>query len=492
MKPAAAVPRARRAFKIILLGILLVGSAVQLHVGLADSGDYSRLMVWMTSAPSGFVENWPAEGTQAHEERFFKHLPMFWKLDFPMTGRWLSSILLVWLPGLFLNLLLYSHDTLYLPFISVTPRLVVLLFVWLFLRWVDREAETAAPVLYLVPGIPLVLIGFNTDYIAYFTSLFQEPASLIGLLLILIASAYYRGKGHSRARPWLSMLAVFFMTTAKLSNVHWALVGALLLLPWESLRQRPRRVISYALFIVALPVGFSLLQATLYHSRIVNAYQSIYCGALVFSDRPQEHLDRLSMGDGAKYIGYHAFCDEGIEAMERYRPKMNHRVALDIIAHEPGIAWDMLVFAADSMQRSQLTHLSKRVLYNDPGTSRPWSAWLPATAATATPLSVWTTLKRNIFPRGYALIIVLVLLALLPLPLWNARHRLLSTFARVTVVLALATLAELWMQVFGDGQRDLLKHLYLANICFDASLLSFVGALLLLAFSPKARQRLRG
>lgn len=492
MKPAPTVPRVRRAFKVILLGLLIVGSAMQLHVGLADSGDYTRLMVWMTSGPSGFVENWPAEGTQAHEERFFKHLPLFWKLDFPMTGRWLGSILLVWLPGLLLNLLLYAHDTLYLPFISLTPRLAVLGFLWLFLRWIDREADTVAPALYIIPGIPLVLMGFNTDYIAYFTSLFQEPASLIGLLLILLAAAYYRGKGHSRARPWLSMLAVFFMTTAKLSNIHWALIAALLLLPWESLRQRPRRVLSYALIIVALPVGFSFLQATLYHSRIVNAHQSIFCGALVFSERPQEHLDRLDMADGAQFIGYHSFCEQGIEAMERYRPKMNHRVALDIIVHEPRIAWDMLVFAADSMQRADLTHLSKRVLHNTPGTARPWASWIPAAAAAPTPLSIWTEIKHRIFPRGHALIIVLVLLILLPLPLWNAKHRLLSTFARMTVVLAIAVLAELWMQVFGDGQRDLLKHLYLANICFDGSLLAFVAALLMLTLSPKARRRLRG
>ena len=80
-----------------------------------------------------------------------------------------------------------------------------------------------------------MFIGFNTDYVAYFTSLYQEPASLIGLLLILLISAYYNGKHHSAWRPWISAMAVLFMTTAKLSNIHWAVLGGLLLLPWGSL-----------------------------------------------------------------------------------------------------------------------------------------------------------------------------------------------------------------------------------------------------------------
>ncbi|MFZ1731657.1 MAG: hypothetical protein WBQ23_04170 [Bacteroidota bacterium] len=483
MKLLPSEMRSRTILKIVLLTLLLAGSAVQLHVGLADNGDYTRLMVWMTSGPSGFAENWPADGSAANHERFFQHLPSFWNLDFPMSARWISSILLVWLPGVLLNMLLYSTHTLYLPFISFMPRLVMLLFVWMLLRWIDRESGKTAPLLYVFIGLPLVFIGFNTDYIAYFSSLYQEPASLIGLLLILLTAAYYSGREDSVWRPWLSAAAVFFMTTAKLSNIHWALLGGLLLIPWEALTLNARRRAVYLLLVVALPAGFSMLQASLYHSRTVNAYQSIYCGALVFSDRPQDHLDRLGMQDGKQYIGDHAFCDAGVEAMQRYAPLMTHRTVIDILAHEPTIAWDMLVFAADSMQQAELTQLSKRVLYNEPHSQRPWPAWLPASAAADSPLNAWTRLKLSAFPTGVPLIIFLFVLAVLPAFAWNHPHRLTRTLARSTALLALASLVEMWMQIFGDGQRDLIKHLYLANICFDGALLTALGALLLLITS---------
>ena len=477
MKRVTDVLTWRAALTALLLTAALIGTVLQLHVGLADNGDYTRLMQWFSTGPSGFAANWPPEGSAAHEDRFFNDVLAFWKLDFPFASRWISSVLLVWLPGLLLNVLLFSPDTLYLPLLSVTPRLFLLLFLWLTLRHVGREGGRAAPLLYAVVGIPLVFLSFNTDYVAYFTSFYQEPASLIGLALILLAIGYYTGKGDSRWRPWLSAAAVLFMTTAKLSNIHWALLAMLLLLPWRELRHRRRRLALYVLLIGVLPTAFSLLQSSLYGTRTVNAYQSIYCGGLLFSSRPASHLERLGMSDGLQYIGHHAYGPEGKEAMSRYPDRMSHRTVVDILAHEPVIAWRMLTFAADSMQQAELTHLSKRVLYNRPDAPRPWARWTPAAAAQASPLDSWSRLKRGVFPRGQALIAGTVFLLLLFARARKSRNLLLRRFASVGMLLGLGLLADMWMQIFGDGQRDLIKHLYLANICWEGMLIAALGAL---------------
>lgn len=467
----------RRVFTALLLSVALLGTALQLHVGLADNGDYTRLMQWFSTGPSGFAENWPPEGSAAYQDRFYNNVLAFWKLDMPFASRWVSSVLLLWLPGLLLNLLLFSADTLYLPMLSITPRIFVLFFLWLLLRHFGREGGRAAPLLYAAVGIPLVLLSFNTDYVAYYTSFYQEPASLVGLMLILLAIGYYTGKGDSRWRPWLSAAAVIFMTTAKLSNIHWALLAMLLLVPWRLLRTRRRRLLLYVLLIGILPTAFSLLQSSLYGTRTVNAYQSIYCGGLLFSSRPDVHLARLGMSDGLQYIGHHAYGPEGKEAMQRYPDRMSHRTVADILLHEPVIAWRMLTFAADSMQQAELTHLSKTVLYNRPAAPRPWPRWTPAAAAQSSPLDSWSRLKRSVFPRGQALIAGTVFFLLLFLRARRSRNLLLRRFASAGILLALGLLTDMWMQIFGDGQRDLIKHLYLANICWDGMLIAAVGAL---------------
>ncbi|MDT8322497.1 MAG: hypothetical protein RRA94_00185 [Bacteroidota bacterium] len=477
MKPRESVINWRRVLSALLLLVAVTGTSLQLHVGLADNGDYTRLMQWFSSGPSGFAENWPPEGSAAYDDRFYNNVPAFWKLDFPFASRWVSSVLLLWLPGLLLNVLLFSTDTLYLPLLSIAPRLFLLFFLWLLLRHFAREGGRAAPLLYAVVGIPLVFLSFNTDYVAYFTSFYQEPASLIGLCLILLAIGYYTGRGDSRGRPWLSAAAVLFMTTAKLSNIHWALLAMLLLVPWRLLWHRRRRLALYVLLIGILPTGFSLLQSSLYGTRTVNAYQSIYCGGLVFSSRPASHLQRLGMSDGLQYIGHHAYGPEGKEAMLRYPDRMSHRTVADILLHEPAITWRMLVFAADSMQRAELTHLSKTVLYNQSAAQRPWARWTPVAAAQASPLDGWSRLKRSVFPRGRALIAGTLLLLLVFLRARKSRNLLLRRFASVGVLLALGLLADMWMQIFGDGQRDLIKHLYLANICWDGMLIAGLGAL---------------
>jgi hypothetical protein len=457
----------QRVLTILLLSLLLIGSAVQLHVGLADNGDFSRLSPWLTSGPEGFAQNWPEEGTAEYRDRFYNNVIAFWKLDMPMHSRWISSILLVWVPGVLVNALLFSTSTLYLPLLSIVPRVILLLFLWLVLRWLRKEAGSAAALYSVLLGVPLVFFGFNTDYVAYFTSMYQEPASLIGLLLVILAAGYHVGKGDTAWRPWIAGAALLFLTAAKISNVHWAFVGALVLIPWSAVFRKPRRLALYLVLVLLIPAALPITQASLYGTRKVNAYQSMFCGALVFSDAPWEHLARNDMRSAGKYIGHHAYGEEGKEFLQLHGDRISHRAVAEMIAHEPVIAWRMLTFAADSMQQAELTHLSKHVLYNQPGSAAALPRWLPASAAADSPLNAWSRLKLAAFPTSGALLAVFAAVLLLFVAGLRSRDRMLFTIALVGFLLALAAPLDMWMQIFGDGQRDLIKHLYLANICFD-------------------------
>jgi len=467
METRGTVPVMKWILMFILAAMLLVGHAMQMHVGHADNGDFSRMMTWITSGPSGFEQNWPEEGSLEYHERFYNNVLAFWKLDVPLSTRWVSSVVLLWLPGLVANVLLYSTSTVYLPFVSLAPRLLLLVMLLLLLRWTERHTGEAAPLFACVLGIPFVFFAVNTDYVAYFTSWYQEPASLTGLLFIVIAVARYFGRDDSRYRPWISAVAVLFLTSAKVGNMHWVLPAALVLIPWKRLAGKPRRLAVYILFVFILPLGVPLLQGLLYGTKVVNAYNSLFGGTLLFSDAPQIHLDRIGMSDASRYIGHHAYGDEARECMERYPEYLNHAVVAGILVNEPMLAWRMLVFAADSMQRTELRDFDKHVLYNRPDEARPWARWLPAAVGNATPLNTWSRIKLAIFPKGTLLIASLCAAALLFIAAFRSSDHVLRVIGAIGFFLAFGACIDMWMQVFGDGRHELLKHLFLANVAQD-------------------------
>ncbi len=456
---------------LLMMLLLAVGSVLQSHIGLADNGDFSRLHPWVSSGPVGFAENWPEEGSEAYALRFYHNVLAYWKLDTPLTSRWVSSVLLLWLPGVLLNALLQSSSVLYLPWVAVGARVAVLAFFFLLLHSLRKRAGGMAPWYMLLIGVPFILMMLDTQYSAYLVSFYQEPASLVGLLAVLLAIGRYFGEEDSRWRPWVVMAALLFLTTAKLSNVHWGVLAGALLVPWGLWRTQRSRLAVHVLLLIVVPSAIPVLQGSVYGTRFVNAYQSVFCGSLTFSEQPGVHLRRLGVPEASRYIGFHGYSAMGEDCMRRYPELMTHRVTASMILHEPSIAWRMLTFAADSMQRTELRHLSKHMLYNDGGERNRWRRVAPPVGASSDVFTTWSRFKEALLPRGGGLLAVLALAILLGAVGLREKRRLTRVLSAAMLLLAVGALADMWMQIFGDGRRDLLKHLYMANMCVDGVLL---------------------
>jgi hypothetical protein len=100
----------------------------QYNSGLADNGDFERSMGWISPGPIGIEPNLPAAGTEASSKRFLNYWIPSWKMEWNISASACpaTSAILLWIPGAVLNYFLYSPKILYLPLLSLFPKLLLL------------------------------------------------------------------------------------------------------------------------------------------------------------------------------------------------------------------------------------------------------------------------------------------------------------------------------------------------------------------------------
>ena len=486
--PVPVSPRARRfrrprltaalaitIVRIVLLMWFVVLQLLHLNIGLADNGDFDRIMDWYTSKPYGFTTDNPPSGSDEWSRRFFNYYLPVWDLDFPFTSDVYSSALVLWFPGVIANYLFVSSSILFLPIVSLTPRILALLSIMGVFRWIDTTILDAKRrlVLYLTFGLPLVVALTTTDYVAYFNSFFQDPASLTFLVVFAVVALH-----HRRCPTWktmaLALIALALLSTAKASTAYLAIAGMALLWP-SRLVERWRGGAALLLTVAAIGLAVGGLRVT---ERANNAqyteYHGLFFGALTFSDHPEEHLARLGLGDLGPCVGLGGFTEEAAALNCVTRASATTRAdTVRVILHEPIIAPRMLLYAARNMQDLRLPGFGKYAL-ND----RPAGADSASVRAT---MNTWSLVKHSWFPRGTSLYVALALyVALFSASLrWRSVPQELSMLG---LFACLATVMDMTVAILGDGRQEITKHLVLANLLFDlASILALSVAALALS-----------
>lgn len=469
--------------RALLLIWLVVSLLLQVNNGLADNGDFSRIMTHFTSAPLGFESNWPETG-ELWNRRFFYYWLPYWKLDFPLGLRFWqnnfnSSVIWLWTPGVLLNWLIYSHSVLWLPAIALFPKLLLILFLILVFRWIDTSQlkPRSSLVMSLTLGAPLVLLFTNQDYLAYLNSFYSETAQMIYLLAFLAALIYTR----RRLSPWrdvLCLLILFLLATSKASSLYWTFLGLWFIFPLKELFTRPFHYLArYALLAIGLAsLAYAFTRPPTWVIQ-QNAYNSLFNGILVFSKNPSVHLERLQVAQAQQCIGYPVVHRYGAECLQNpeLAEAMNFSNVARVVLAEPLALTRMAAHAMDGMQ---ITHLPLgqhaypvNDLYPDEGTqSRTDLA------------NLWSTFKQKFFPRGLVLVVFLALY-LVFFSLNLSRNGLRQELALVGLLVSLAAGLDLLVVILGDGRTEMLKHLFFANYTFDLATLSTFNLLVLVGLN---------
>ncbi len=533
MRKASPLPgqRLARLVQAVLLVYLALSQIASLRIGMADSGDFTRVMTWFTSGPANMQGNWPALGTPEYDQRFFKYYIPDWKLDFPLNGIF-SSVELLWLPGVLLNWLFFSQTVLSMMMIGLVPRLLSLVILWLAFRWINaiyppagltanKGSDPVEPaggswqtlVITLTLGVPLTLLLGSAAYMAYFNSFYQETGSFIFLFLFLAAVIWVKhspeltqaekGTTMQNASPllprFLALAALFGLLTSKVSNLYWVIPGVLLVVPWRNVFTRPKAYIGLFIGIAATLTLAMILMPSRPLNRQAQAYHSLFFGTLTFSDDPCARLQEIRVDQRIDCVGRDAYSDKGQVCFDQLKDQVSFASSALVIWHEPAILLRMEQYVAKFMQRLK-TGLGKYASSDPRATDQP-----------KTLMDLWELLKGHIFPSGYAFWATMVAFTVLFVaatihPPGQIQDKQgvappgatrLQSFARelalIGLVATLACIADMNVAVLGDGQREIVKHLFLANVLFDIALIAALnlGVLYLMRWTQMNADRIK-
>lgn len=451
-------------FQLFLIIYLIICNVIHLNTGLADNGDFSRMVNWFSSKPDGFKENWPSPGSAEYELRFFNYWLPYWEFDLPRQGSIFSSTIFLWIPGLLLNYFLFSNQQIYLPIVSIFPRILIIAFLWLILKWISKSNKNL--LLTISIGIPYVLIFSSSDYIAYFNSFYQETGSIIFFLLFIISFVYLIQHPNGYKPLIVFVFSGFLLVTAKVSNLFWVPIISLILFIFAFFRKKILIYSIVTILFVVLSFVISYLSTANRDLRSINSYNSFYYGALSFTSSSEKILKELKLENFADCINVEKFTMKGGECFSRMGEKNSHFNTIRAILIDPSILFYQLNFGASNIQKLSLDYLGKFSI-SDPIDRR------------FVRLNFWSSIKYHYFPKSsyYFISIIFFIAFFLLTKKYSTENEQIVGW--IVLISTIAGLLDLYMAVFGDGKKEIIKHLLMANFLYDVAIVSFFCLLFL-------------
>jgi hypothetical protein len=448
---------------------VLGGSPVK---GLADNGDWERLMYQLNLAPAA---NDPL--TSGHLNQYMLHVSSRSALPIPASVAasnsqfsfyfgYLSSQLGMIKIALLLHALSGSPliDIRWIGFVNLVPLVFgVGAFVVVSRRF--------RPLVRRVLVVLVVAAFFDPGYLLYLNSMYSEPAT-IGFLVLAAGAAFAVVRCR---RPglafWVFVLATSCFALAKSDNAVAALPFAIVVVflagrayggGWAS----PGRQLAASLGVAAVlgTAVWNLTSGLEYFTRI-HEYDAVFVGLLPHASNKLAVLRALGLPSRLVVYSGHAAFDRQYSAFAL--PSIQNdffvhmsmgKIALYYLGH-PGALWAAINYGSGEAPTLHLNYLSNVTTGPAYVSHTPWSAVHDARlphnpAILLAPLAAVVLAGRRLFrPFGLA-----------------------REMSMVFAALGLGAIISFVQAPMLEGTEELTKHELLFNVCFD---LCFIGLITL-------------
>ena len=421
---------------------------------MANNGDFERLMgrVGLRYLTDDYNANY-----FGYIVRQFKITQPWWDSHF------ISSEQLFVMLAIQANQLL-RHDGLFdLRVLGAINALALLVGIALVLRS-SRDWPVAARL--TLAGL-VVLIGSDVAYVAYLNSIYGEPASLIGAVLVVGVSLLALRKAQPRPAPMVAYFAAAaVLTTAKAQNIPLGIVLAV----WGArLFWRNGRWWRVAGLCLALGLaGFTLLMVDLIPPGMNqgNLYNAVFSGLLVVSPNPAADLSEIGLDPAwAAYTG-HDYYEPGSPAQDPafarvFYGRINYTRVLAFYAEHPARVWAAVELTAPKAFLTRPLNL---------GNYEADAGLAPHTLSRR--FAAWSELRARVTPAGWALAGGVVLYGIVLSVLWiRGGPPLRRRWVELRGLIGILALAQFFIVLIGAGELDLIKQNILFNLLVDIGLI---------------------
>jgi len=443
---------------LIIAGILLFQLLIPPIVGLADNGDYPRVLepVGLETTAEGYAERYGL-----YVNRRYRAVPRVGRISM------LSSELILAGTAVQLDRLITDDDEFDLVVMGTIHLAGYLFGIYLILLATQTFPLPARVVI----GFAVLSVGTDVAYVAVLNSFYQEAAGLVFFtILIGISLVAMRAERPSRWHLMSFFVCAALFVSAKAQ--YYPLVLPLLASPLFLLRRpdlRTGRSLVVALLVALLLfVGFlyAHLPSTL---RAVNLWHALFMNILVDSNSPGRDLEEFDLDhDHVRFVGVGAFVP-GVPLHE-------------VTAHF-GFG-DVGKFYARHPVR--FLRIGNRVakstfVHRDPDYGNFTRTAEKAPRALSRSVFGWSELQTRMFPKslGFVGAFLAIFIVLTSWEILRARQACRGTQTAVfCLVVAMMAISQLVIVIAVEGTVDVVKHLYMFQLLFDLCLIASVAWLL--------------
>lgn len=436
------------------LGIAVYLLFLQPFIGVADNGDFLRMM---NTIGLNYYD-----ATEPYADRFFKFSHSRFAYDDLFQGFYPSSqIILVLLPRLVGGLIHGSYFDIRL--LAAVYVFLLLAATWLLVKNISRSSYVTG----LLLGGGMLFVFYDIGYLAYFNSLFGEPVSLVFMLLTFALGL----RLTSQKEPTTKELTMFFivvllLVSSKIQNAPIGIAFALIFLRFALLKDQR----SWKKLALWFSTGLFLFSIILYATapkelKHINLYQTVFFGILNGSPDVRGDLQELGLPERLEVLaGTNYFQQDTVikqddpSLIPDFYDRVSHKDVLFFYMKNPGRLIDNMKYAAANSMAIRPYYLGNyEKSENKPEGALSYS------------YSTWSQFKNTTIPHTLSFLVIFYLLYFLGVLFQYFRSTTIrgKVAGELLMLLGLIGIFSFLVPILGDGRADMGKHLFMFNVCFD-------------------------